>query len=70
MITKKFGVKAGYITDYETLVKYLSELLWEIDPHYLKLKKRGMSCRNSRKNLDLMTLQNISMQLKTYVLNL
>ena len=43
MITKKFRVKAGYITDYETLVKYLSELLWEIDPHYLKLKKRGMS---------------------------
>ena len=50
MITKKFGVKAAYITDYETLVKYLSELLWEIDPHYLKLKKRGMSFRNSRKN--------------------
>ena len=39
MITKKTGVKAPYITDYETLVKHLSELSWEIDPHYLKLKK-------------------------------
>ena len=39
MITKKFGIKAAYITDYETLVKHFSELLWEIDPHYLKLKK-------------------------------
>ena len=37
MITKKFGVKAAYITDYETLVKHLSELLWEID------QQRGMS---------------------------
>ena len=43
VITKKFGVKAAYITDYEALVKHFSELLWEIDPHYLKLKKRGMS---------------------------
>ena len=27
MITKKIGVKAAYITDYETLVKRFSELL-------------------------------------------
>ena len=38
----KFGVKAGCLTDYEKLVKYSSELLWEIDPHYHKLKTRGM----------------------------
>ena len=30
----KFGVKASCLTDYEKLVKYSSELLWEIDPHY------------------------------------
>ena len=33
MITEKFGVKAAYITDYETLLKYFSEFLWETDPH-------------------------------------
>ena len=42
MITKKFGVKAAYITDYETLVKSFPELVRNIDPHYLKFKKRGM----------------------------
>ena len=42
IIPRKFGVKAGCLTDYEKLVKYFSELLWEIDPHYHKLKTRGM----------------------------
>ena len=40
--SRKFGAKAGCLTDYEKLVKYFSELLWEIDPHYHKLKTRGM----------------------------
>ena len=43
MITKEFGVKAAYITGYETLVKHLSELWWEIELRYLKLRKRGIS---------------------------
>ena len=43
LLQNKYGVKAGYITGYETLVKHFSELMLEIDPHYLKLKKRGMS---------------------------
>ena len=42
MITKKFGVKAAYITDYETLAKSFPELVWNIDANYLKFKKRGM----------------------------
>ena len=42
IISRKFGVKAGCLTDYERLVKYFSELLWEIDPHYHKLKTLGM----------------------------
>ena len=42
-LQKNIGVKAAYTTDYGTLVKHFSELLWEIDLHYLKLKKRGMS---------------------------
>ena len=42
IISRKFGVKAGCLTDYDKLVKYFSELLWEIDPHYHKLKTRGM----------------------------
>ena len=50
MITKKFGVKAAYIRDYETLVKHFSELLWEIDPHYLKLL--NVFFRNSREKLS------------------
>ena len=42
IISRKFGVKAGCLTDYEKLVKYFSARLWEIDPHYHKLKTRGM----------------------------
>ena len=42
IISRKFGVKAGCLTDYDRLVKYFSELLWEIDPHYHKLKTLGM----------------------------
>ena len=42
IISPKFGVKAGCLTDYEKLVKYFSARLWEIDPHYHKLKTRGM----------------------------
>ena len=42
IISPKFGVKAGCLTDYEKLVKYFSELLWEVDLHYHKLKTRGM----------------------------
>ena len=42
IISRKFGVKADCLTDYDKLVKYFSELLWEIDPHYHKLKTRGM----------------------------
>ena len=53
MITKEFGVKAAYITGYETLVKHLAELWWEIDLRYLKLRKRGISFfRNSREKLS------------------
>ena len=48
MITKKCGIKDAYITDYETFVKYFSELLWEIEPYYLKLKKGNAFFRNSR----------------------
>ena len=43
IIPRKFGVKAGCLTDYEKLVKYFSELLWKTDPHYHKLKTSGMS---------------------------
>ena len=50
MITKKIGVKAAYITDYETLVKRFSELLWEIGPHYSKLL--NVFFRNSREKLS------------------
>ena len=38
IISRKFGIKAGCLTDYEKLVKYFSKLLWEIDPHYHKNK--------------------------------
>ena len=42
LLQRKFRVKAAYITGYETFVKHFSEFLWEIDPHYLKIKKKGM----------------------------
>ena len=53
IISRKFGVKAGCLTDYEKLVKYFSELLWKIDPHYHKLKTKDMPFLESvEKNLD------------------
>ena len=42
IIPRKFGVKAGCLTDHEKLVKYFSELLRKTDPHYHKLKTSGM----------------------------
>ena len=39
MTKKKIEIKVAYITEYEPLVKHFSELLWQIDPHYLKVKK-------------------------------
>ena len=52
IISRKFGVKAGCLTDYEKLVKYFSELLYEIDPHYHKLKTRGMPFLESVENFS------------------
>ena len=42
MMTKKTEIKVAYITEYEPLVKHFLELLWQIGPHYLKVKKREM----------------------------
>ena len=39
MMTKIIEIKVAYIAEYEPLVKHFSELLWQIDPHYLKVKK-------------------------------
>ena len=43
LTTKKFGVHAGNLSDYEDLVKKFAEIMWEIDPHYIKLKSQGLS---------------------------
>ena len=47
---KKIEIKVAYITEYEPLVKHFSELLWQIDPHYLKVKKRGIFLKTVEKS--------------------
>lgn len=37
------GVSSADLSDYEELVQSFSKLLWEVDPHYSKLKGRGKS---------------------------
>ena len=43
---QKFGVKGAILEDFEKLVAKSCALLWEIDPHYYKLKTRGCSYLN------------------------
>ena len=43
---QKFGVKGTVLDDFENLVTRFCSLLWEIDPHYYKLKARGCSFPN------------------------
>ena len=43
---QKFGVKGTVLDDFENLVTKFCSLLWEIDPHYYKLKARGCSFPN------------------------
>ena len=43
---QKFGVKRIVLADFEKLVANFCALLWEIDPHYYKLKARGFGFPN------------------------
>ena len=43
---QKFGVKETVLDDFENLVTKFCSLLWEIDPHYYKVKARGCSFPN------------------------
>ena len=36
--SQKFGVRATMLSDYEEFIADLCSLLWDIDPHYYKLK--------------------------------
>ena len=36
--SQKFGVRATMMSDYEEFIADLCSLLWDIDPHYYKLK--------------------------------
>ena len=36
--SQKFGVCASMVSDYEEFIANLCSLLWDIDPHYYKLK--------------------------------
>ena len=40
---KKWGVRNSFLSDFTDLVKSFSSLLWELDCHYEKMKKRGGS---------------------------
>ena len=43
---QKFGVKGTVLDDFEIFVIKFCSLLWEIDPHYYKLKAWGCSFPN------------------------
>ena len=41
--SQKFGVHTTMLSDYEEFIADLCSLLWDIDPHYYKLKSRYCS---------------------------
>ena len=44
---KKFGVSAHHITEYETFINLLSDIVWNIDPHHENLVTRGYSFKKA-----------------------
>ena len=39
---KKWGVRPTLLGDFTKCLQLFSELLWEVDPHYEKIKGRGV----------------------------
>ena len=44
--SKRFGFRATMLSDYEEFIADLCSLLWDIDPHYYKVKSRYCSFSN------------------------
>ena len=38
---RKFGVRATSLDDFAECLRLLSALLWEVDPHYHKIRSHG-----------------------------